>query len=400
MTREVWLRWLKRFFPDEEIGVMTGKAFDPSVLNKKIIFGHYAVLPSWATAHENGTLIFDEVHALANPRSKRSIAASLIASRAQKVIGVSGTPIWNRPKNLWFILSLLAPGAFGSYEDFGKRYCDGKPTEYGWSFEGASYTREMELRLSQIKIRRLHSDVEKDLPQTTREVIIADITPAQRRRLDLAAEGLRRSLRTNTAGELSRYRAVLGEVKIDVTIERALKILQEGEPLVVWTWHKGLCELMRRAFEAHGIQSFVVNGDVASNKREERLDAWKRTGGQDIGSVLLITIPTGREGIDLSFARFAVVMEVDYIPAMMGQVDYRIFDITRSSHLIYVVADHISDRRIVDALHGKLAMSDSMGLGAAGMAINVLYEAFDVPADVGDIQRLMAALLEYEEGVV
>lgn len=53
--------------------------------------------------------------------------------------------------------------------EYGKRYCNGKNTLYGWDFSGSSNMKELKIVLeTQFMIRRLKSDVLKQLPQKVR----------------------------------------------------------------------------------------------------------------------------------------------------------------------------------------------------------------------------------------
>ena len=44
IAREVWLRWITKMFPGEDVGVMTGKTFDPVTARKPIVVGHYDIV--------------------------------------------------------------------------------------------------------------------------------------------------------------------------------------------------------------------------------------------------------------------------------------------------------------------------------------------------------------------
>lgn len=395
MVRETWLGWLRRVFPGEDIGIMTGKVFDRAEASKPIVFGHYSILKAWSSDTPSGTLILDEIHELSNPRSKRTEGAAMLASRAERVIGLTGTPIWNRPIGMWSILALLAPGAFGTRHEYGLRYCNGQPGAHGFTYDGATNSDALDRRLSQIKIRRRHADVQSDLPPISRDVIVAEVSDVWRRKLDFAADALRKSDFTNTAGQLARYRAVLAQVKLDVTIDHTKKIVNNGEPLVVWTWHKDAANKIHKRLEEEGVLSFLCHGDVSPAKRESAMAQWKLS----LNGVLVITIPTGMVGIDLAHAKRALFVEIDYTPALMEQAEKRTYSPMRPSYITYVVADHLIDRRMVEALSVKLTASRPLGLTAAEEAIDLLHELFGGSArnDNFDEKRLMMALLEIEE---
>ena len=112
--------------------------------------------------------MLDEAHYLVNKGTRRSNAVVLLASRAQKVLALTGTPIWDMPADLWNVIGMLAPGAWGSYWDFGYRYGLPVETGYGTEFSGSSNKEELTARLSEVMIRRLWKDVQSDLPPISR----------------------------------------------------------------------------------------------------------------------------------------------------------------------------------------------------------------------------------------
>lgn len=56
--------------------------------------------------------------------------------------------------------------------EYGIRYCNGKDTPFGWDFSGSSNMKELKILLeTQFLIRRLKSDVLKELPQKIRYLV-------------------------------------------------------------------------------------------------------------------------------------------------------------------------------------------------------------------------------------
>lgn len=392
-TRAVWLGWMRRAFPEyaDQIGVITGRKFDADVIRKPFVFGHYDVIHRWQSLSARiGTLVFDEAHQLVNREARRAIAAGLLQMNAEKVIPMTGTPIWNLPPDLWAVLGLVAPGAWGSYYDFSNRYGAPVSTAHGVKYTGASNQEELNARLSEVMIRRRWVDVAEDLPPITRSVIVAEVTDAGRNKLDILAAKLR-SEKTNTAGNLAAYRRQVTIFKEKTVFHEASKITSRGEPVVVWTWHKDYADRLHNMMNGQFDKpvSFLIHGDISPAKRDEIMDAWKR----HPNAVLIATMPVAQVGIDLSHARVAIFAEIDYTPAILGQAEMRTFSPLRPMDIIFVVANHIVDQRIVRALVHKLSAANPFGVGAAVDAIDALREAIMGPEEVGDMDRLMADFL-------
>jgi hypothetical protein len=389
MVREVWLSWLRRIWPGEDIGVMVGRDFKPEEAQKPIVFGHYDVLYGWQSGDAIGTLILDEAHWLMNPRSRRTQAAVMLASRAQRVVAATGTPIWNLPTGLWSVLGLVAPGGFGSYHEFCRRYAAPEVTAYGTKYTGLSNGEELSQRLTEVMIRRRWKDVQHDLPPITRNTIVVDLTMQQRRKLDIVAESMRTSGATNTAASLARYRDALSIAKLPATVAQVEACLQSGEPAVVWTWHRDTAEQLVELLTAGGHDALLMTGDTPQNRRERIFEHWKSLPN----AALVVTMAVAQVGIDLSHSHRPFFAEIDYTPAMIAQAEMRTFSPARAMNVTYVVADHYVDRKIVQALTRKLDAAEPVDLGTGEGAIASIDAAFRGPADTADMERFMRDLL-------
>lgn len=378
-TRAVWLGWCKRIFPGSSIGLLTGKKFDETKLDHLIIFVHYDIVKHWQKDMPIGTLIIDEAHMLTNHNAQRTHAVFFLASRAKKVIPMTGTPVWNMPPNFWSILNLAVPGAWGSWFEFAQRYGAPENSGHGWKYTGVSHEQELHTRLSEVMLRRRWIDVCDDLPPITRSVVIAEVDEKERMRLDILAAKLR-SERTNTAGNLAHYRRVVARIKASVAIAEAKKVTARGERVVVWAWHQDFAEEL-----AAKLGAFLIHGDVPPLEREKRMAAWRESNA----GVLVATMAVAQVGIDLSAARFAIFAEIDYTPAVIGQSEMRTFDSTRPMDIIFVVANHFVDQRIIRALVNKLGAADPLGVAAAIDSIDAMRDAVLGPQVEGDVDRLL-----------
>ena len=82
-------------------------------------------------------IAFDECHNLANRSAKRTKAAKRLSRLSTKVIGISGTPVMNRPADFWPILNIIRPELFPSWQAYAWKFCDPKKTHWGWEYKGA-----------------------------------------------------------------------------------------------------------------------------------------------------------------------------------------------------------------------------------------------------------------------
>jgi len=387
MVRPVWLGWLGKVFPDEPVGVFVGREFDHKVVQHKLIVGHYDILAWWQSARPIGTIVFDEAHTLTNRASRRSKAAIFLATRASRVICATGTPIWNMPTDLWNVLGLVAPDAFGGFHEFAQRYGLPIPSAYGTKYTGISNEQELRARLSEVMIRRRWVDVADDLPPISRNVSLVQLDDSETRRLDLmAAEIVSDRARATTIGLLSRYRAKISHIKGPVAVREACAMLDRGEPVVIWTWHRELAESIAADL---GERAFLVTGDVVTSKRDAAIAAWNA----HPAAALVCTMAVAQVGLDFSHAHLAIFAEIDYTPAILAQAEMRTYAPTRPMNITYVVANHMIDQRIVVALTKKLDASNPLGVGAASETIFALDVTLNGPVEEPDMDRLLADIL-------
>ena len=182
----------------------------------QVVVIHYDILYAWADVligiFNFSTLIVDEIHCWMTETSRRSKAGAKLVTHAKTRLALSGTPMTNRPRDLFSVCNLLSPGRFGdSFFRFGIRYCAGHEMTVGrgeniktvWNFDGSSNEEELHRRLSFFMLRRTKTEVAEQLPKETRQVIELSIPrkfllptlpslqspAAARRALDLAADG-------------------------------------------------------------------------------------------------------------------------------------------------------------------------------------------------------------------
>jgi len=279
-------------------------------------------------------------------------------------------------------LQIANPGAWGTLFDFAKHHTNAQLGAYGWTFKGTRNEDELQKRLSEVMIRHRWEDIADHVPDTTRSVEVVPLTAGERLELEALVEAARPYLERDhtTVGEIARLRQFLGLNKIARTVELAKQYLENGEPVVVWTWHKGVAEEIVGQLGSgdSGFYSFVVTGDYGQDTREEMLSAWREF---NCPAALIITIGVGQVGIDLSHARHAIFAELSWTPAEVAQAEMRTFAVTRPMTVDYIVVDDSIEVAIIAALMRKIKDAKAIGVPAAESAIDVLEEALTLGAD-------------------
>src|SRR5688500_582672 len=147
-------------------------------------------------------MVFDEAHYLKNHKSQRSkVSCALVASAPNAVLhALTGTPLTNRPRDLFPLLQLVGHPMGRSFLTFAKRYCDATHNGFGWVTDGASNLVELRTQLHGVMLRRTKDEV-LDLPPKLRTWLTVEVPEATGRK------ATRRVLETLIAGNLARAAA-------------------------------------------------------------------------------------------------------------------------------------------------------------------------------------------------
>ena len=151
-------------------------------IRDRIYIVHYLLLRGWKTALPQidfEAVVFDEIQELRHSGTEKYSAASLLAEKAPRVWGLSGTPIYNRGGEIWNVINILDFHALGDWESFTREWCYG----YGNQIVAKPELLGEKLREEGLMLRRTKRDVLRELPPKRRLVMPVDSDDAVYRRL-------------------------------------------------------------------------------------------------------------------------------------------------------------------------------------------------------------------------
>ncbi len=368
-SRDVWVRWIEAVHGFTPI-ILQGTKDVPMLDGYPAYFIHYEVLDAhtkfFSYQKKIATLILDEVHLLQNPKAKRSAAATVLVPRAERLIGLSGTPMWNKPITFYPVLQLLT-GAWGSRHAFGAQYCNAHPTSHGWNYGGQSNAEELKERLREVMCRRSWQDVLGQLPPVTRVVEAVEIANSKLAELESAAIRAALARGTNTvAGYLATLRRKLAEVKVAPAVELATQAMADGHKTLVWYWHNEVGDKIEAALSAAAPGAvYRYSAAMGPSEREDALGRfWEHQGP----AVMVIGMAVGGVALDASCADYAIMAELDWIPANVQQAEMRTFHPSRPHVVVYLYADVSVERRLIEALSIREGFQAALGLTEAQIA--------------------------------
>jgi SNF2 family DNA or RNA helicase len=324
-------------------------------------------------------LIFDEAHYLKNHTSARSKLAREIASRAAAkatkelpVYLLTGTPLTNRPRDLFVLLQLVGHPLGRSFLSFAKRYCAAEKTQYGWKSDGASNLEELTVQLHGTMLRRAKEEVislppklRTWLPTTDAAGIaireVRDVMDLLVARARGTAESSDQRSRTRLLSLLTRARQKLAVAKHKTTLDLARGAVEQGEKVIVFSCFDEPLRLLAKAF---GPAAVVVTGKVASEKRQPLTDRFQQ---DDDVRVFLANIIAGGTGLNLTAATQVIFNDLDWVPANHWQAEDRAYRLgqTRTVNVTYVIGVRTLDEFVQAVLETKTALVRSIVDGEA-----------------------------------
>src|SRR5690554_1551320 len=186
------------------------------------------------------SIIIDESHRLKDPNTQQTKIALQISLRKQWCILLSGTPVVNKPVDLFPQLAIMNRlSDFGGKKHFMWRYCEGG--------KGSSNLKELNYYLNdKCFFRREKKDVVKDLPDKQRQTILCDITT--RTEYNKAKNDFVKFLMDNGATDAEIAKKLRGEImvkmgelkkisakgKINEVKDFVQDIIESGEKLILF----------------------------------------------------------------------------------------------------------------------------------------------------------------------
>jgi len=302
-------------------------------------------------------LIMDECHAISNPEAKRSNAVKSLSSTY--ALALTGTPIPNKPINLWNTLDLLQPGAWGSYHEFGIRYAGAfkkyNPFKKGrdkteWQYKGATNTEELNSRLrSSVMIRRLKEQVIHNLPDKIESQI--PIEKDNRVARGYARYQLMDDDRPEKQGTMAKLHRDTGIAKVNAALEIIENKLSSGRKLVVFAVHKGVLDAIQNKYYATSVR---ICGSTAQKDRQPAVERFQT----DPQCTLFIgNIRAAGAGITLTAASDMLFVEMSWSEGDMKQAAARCHRIgqTESVQIDYMVLEESLDANILRSVRSKEA---------------------------------------------
>lgn len=264
-------------------------------------------------------LVFDESHHLKNRESKQSLGALhlVFQFKPEFVLCLSATPIKREADDLFAQLRLLRPDIFTSYATFCKNFCETEFIPWGSKLRvlGIKDKSGLMKLLEVVMLRREYKEVSMQLPELIESTITIEFDAAQRKAYDtlknnliLEIEGMESVPYMWAIQAINMLRRMTAtQDKIQACVDLAL----DAPKPVVFTHFKNTARAI-----AEKLKVPCITGDIPAFHRADIAKAQP---------MIVATIDSLTEGVDLSHMDTVIFAEEDYTPGSNDQALKRVY---------------------------------------------------------------------------
>lgn len=381
-----WQREIERVYPEARICIYHGarryrlhRLFES---DKPIIFISTYETVSNDTDVLAGVpffyLILDEATFIKNPQAKRTGNIKML--NAAHRIGLSGTPVENRPAELWSIFDFLMRGHLGRFGTFKRTF--EKPILDG----DQVVANALGNRIRPFMLRRVKSEVAQDLPEKIEINEWCGLTEEQAALYQGKLEEIKEVRVSLERGEKVDYTASILPVltwlkqvcdhpaivtnelsplahrseKFDMILQKLKINVHFGEQSVVFSHFLGMLDLIQTALQEADIAFIRIDG--STQNRQQLIDRFN----EGYADVALCSLRAAGQGINLTSANHVIHADRWWNPAAEDQATDRVHRIgqEKTVYVHRILTEGTLEERIDSLLAEKRAIANQI-VGAA-----------------------------------
>lgn len=383
-----WGEEFERFGSDLKVQLITGDqqerqkkiedyaAYDVSVTSYDLLRRDISYYEDKKFTYE----IIDEAQYIKNHTTAAAKAVKVIDSRMR--IALTGTPIENRLSELWSIFDYLMPGFLYNYEVF-KRELETPIAKY----DDKNAMARLQRMVGPFIMRRLKSDVLKDLPDKLEEVRYVKFDKEQQTVYDAQVVHMQEMLsaqddddfnknKMKVLAELTRLRQICcdpslcfdnykGEsAKLDSCVELVQSAMDGGHKMLVFSQFTSMLERIKKRLEEQEIGYYVITGETSKEKRLQLVKAFN----EDETPVFLISLKAGGVGLNLTGADVVIHYDPWWNIAAQNQATDRAHRIgqTKKVTVYKLIARHSVEEKILKLQETKRDLAEQVMNGELG----------------------------------
>ena len=366
-----WQKEVRRFIPDLSTHVISKvRPYELPRIDDRgpdVLVTSYHKMHEWASTHAAyvRSVVFDEGQELRKSVSNKYAACAHVAHAAAFRIALTATPIYNYGGEIYNLIEVLRPGSLGEWDEFAREWCIGSDRDEAVLKDPAAFGSWMRER--SLMLRRTREEVGRELPALSRITmpIESDVEPLEE--IQDAAHELARIIMSDEGRGMEKMQAA---AELDVIIRQATGIakaphvaafvemlLDNGEPVVLFGWHRAVYDLWSSRLAQHN-PAFYTGHESASKKQD---GVAKFVAGDT--NLLIVSLRSGA-GLDGLQSRCKTVVfgELDWSPGVHEQCVGRVYRDGQPQPVtaFFLLADQGADPLIAEILGLKREQIDGL----------------------------------------
>ena len=375
-----WEREIHNSYPYVRIRIYHGTGREKSVFSSSVPF---VVITTYDTVSRDIDylskvpfyyLILDEATKIKNPDARRTQAIK--ALNATHRLALSGTPVENRPGELWSLFDFLMKGHLGQHGTFVRVF------EGDIMAGNQLASQQLGRRIKPFVLRRKKEDVAKDLPEKLPITDWCSLTEEQRELYGGLQDKLKELRSALQRGEQVNYTTsilpvltklkqicdhpalVTGKIKplygrsekFDWVVDKMSEIMGRNEQVVIFSHFLDMLNLLELAVKEKGFSYIRIDGSTGN--RQQLIDTFN----QGRAKIALLSIMAAGYGINLTAANHVIHADRWWNPAVEDQATDRVHRIgqTRNVYVYNILVEGTLEERINDLLQSKRGMADQI----------------------------------------
>lgn len=310
-------------------------------------------------------MIVDEFHAIKNNAAIRTKIVKSLSYKIPKVVLLSGTPMLNRPVELFNGLHIVDPKTWSNWRTYTNRYCGLKRTPWGWDVNGASNIDELRDKINPYFLRRTKDEVLTELPpknfidvpiELTKEYqklynqAEKDLATFLRDFKDKSNDEIKRSLAAEKLVRLNELRQLTTQAKLETACDLIDQLIENQEKVIVFSIYNEAIDFIRNKY---GDQAVGIDGRTSVSDRGAIISDFQTNPRR---KVFVGGTKAAGVGITLTAASNVIFVDYSFVPAEMEQAAdraHRIGQKAESVNIYQVFAKDTIDNWMISLLKDK-----------------------------------------------
>lgn len=339
-----WLSEIEKFYPDMKTLVVSGSKDGRQKLIEtyreyNVIITSYPLIRRDIESYKDKKFSYcflDEAQQIKNPNSQNAKAVKEL--KAQNYFALTGTPLENSLTELWSIFDFVMPGYLLSHSKFVKKY--ELPIV---KTKNKKALEELNKHIKPFILRRLKSEVIKELPPKIEHKVIVEMTDEQKKIYAAYLENAKAEISSKVKANgfdkskleilaiLTRLRQICchpsvfienyeGESGKMLALYNIIEeTLDSGHRILLFSQFTSILKDISTYLRKNNIEHLYLDGQTKMEARAKMVNAFNEGEGQ----IFLISLKAGGTGLNLTGADVVIHYDPWWNPAVEDQASDR-----------------------------------------------------------------------------